>query len=473
MLNPHGIFQKAGPADFAEEFLRKKGWLVRELRRLLYWKENYYQFVGTHYQRIPDEELKSYIVRWLQSHPELRSSATSHMVNNILLNIRGIAQLADSTELQSWIGPAEIRQPNHISMSNGIVDLGKLIEGSKDILREHSPKFFTLASLPYSFDSSASCPHWLRFLEQVLPNQEIRQFIQEWFGYNLIFETALCKFVLYYGEGANGKSVACLVQRELLGEKNVSSVGLESFNPTRTFPMAATVGKLANIVEELGEIDKAAEGILKQFVGGSQMSAEEKHKTPFQFYPTARLTFATNVLPRFADRSEGLWRRLVLIPFGVRITDERKQKREYLDPKFWRYEMPGIFNWSIQGLIRLKDRGYFLEPKACREAKAAFRRDANPAKTFLQEHYQEANVGSITGQLIYREYCEYVRGNGQQPLGAPQFGQELARVFPNAQKSENAIRQPGGQRSHVWYGIKPRVDEEPAGTGDTDFETFR
>ena len=41
------------------------------------------------------------------------------------------------------------------------------------------------------------------------------------------------------------------------------------------------------------------------------MTFDKKHKDPLQVNPTARLVFATNRLPKFADRSDGIWRRFV------------------------------------------------------------------------------------------------------------------------------------------------------------------
>ena len=83
------------------------------------------------------------------------------------------------------------------------------------------------------------------------------------------------------GEGSNGKSVICKVFTLLLGEENVSSEPLEMF--TDKFRLYNTLGKLANITAEVGELDKVAEGLLKAFVVGDPMSFDantSRHSRP-------------------------------------------------------------------------------------------------------------------------------------------------------------------------------------------------
>src|SRR5205814_4102 len=147
------------------------------------------------------------------------------------------------------------------------------------------------------------------------------------------------------GEGANGKSVVCGVLTALLGGGNVAHVPLESFG--ERFALNQTLGKLANIASEVGELDKVAEGKLKGFTSGERMMFDRKGRDPVEAMPTARLVLATNNRPRFSDKSDGVWRRMLLIPFQVQITAE---ERVYgMDkPDWWieKGELPGIFNWA-------------------------------------------------------------------------------------------------------------------------------
>src|SRR5581483_7120619 len=159
-----------------------------------------------------------------------------------------------------------------------------------------------------------------------------QRLLQQWAGYLLLQDTSLQRFLVMVGEGANGKSVACEVLIALLGEDNVSTEPLELFGDR--FRLAETLGKLANITAEVGELDKVAEGILKAFVSGDLMSFEMKYKSAFKARPTARMMLATNNMPYFSNRSDGLWRRAMVLPFVVQIPEAEKNA-EMTNREFW------------------------------------------------------------------------------------------------------------------------------------------
>jgi len=228
--------------------------------------------------------------------------------------------------------------------------------------------------------------------------------------------------------------------------------------------MASMQGKLANVVEEIGEVDRASEGIVKQLVSGADIGIERKFKDGFIMTPTARLTFASNVLPRFVDRSDGLWRRLLLIPFGVQIEEEKQDKR-LATMEFWEQsgELPGVFNWALEGLRRLQERGYFQEPQACRQVKQRYRMESNPAQGFLEDYCIAQDGATIPSMELYKAYAGYVSELGQHPLGSAQFVRQVERTFVGASLSRNARYLPNGKRGRVWSGLRMRMayDDEP------------
>src|SRR5205085_6404521 len=133
--------------------------------------------------------------------------------------------------------------------------------------------------------------------------------LQEFFGYLLYYTTAAQSFLFLVGEGANGKSVVLASMHAMLGPDNVSTVPLEDFG--RRFAMAQTLGKLANISPEVGELDRTAEGTLKAYTSGDPMTFEKKGHDSFTAPPTARLVLSTNNVPRFSDKTDGVWRRIL------------------------------------------------------------------------------------------------------------------------------------------------------------------
>src|SRR5262249_34236655 len=243
------------------------------------------------------------------------------------------------------------------------VDIESLLEGASPALIPASPDWFSTVRLRYSFDPSAKCPQFDGFLQEMFEADEERiRIVQQWFGYCLTSDTSQEKFLMLEGEGANGKSVLLDVLTALLDPSNVSHVPLESFGDK--FQLTMTIGKLANIASEVGEINRVAEGVLKSFTSGDRMYFDRKCIPGIEAYPTARLILSTNVRPRFADKSAGIWRRMLLVPCRVTIPPEKQDKD--LKSKLCR-ELPGIFNWAIRGLSSLRKAGRFVEPQVCRE----------------------------------------------------------------------------------------------------------
>jgi P4 family phage/plasmid primase-like protien len=316
-------------------------------------------------------------------------------------------------------------------------------------------------ALAYAFQPDAGCPQWHAFLQRNLAGDPgTIALLQQWFGYLLLPDTSLQRFLLLVGEGANGKSVICAVVQALLGDRNVCTVPLEFFG--QRFHLVETLGKLANIVPEVGELDKIAEGALKAFVTGDPMQFERKHKAPFTARPTARLVLATNNAPQFSDKSDGIWRRVLLLKFAVQIPLE--ERIPGMDKAWWwgaAGELPGILNWALAGLFRLRQHQAFDVPCVCRDAIDTLRAESNPARRFLQEYYQ-AGSGEVEKESLYERYREWCGKNGHHSLATNKFAVEVFRAFPRAE-----ARRPwkNGTRIHVFAGLVERVDDDEGDFG--------
>jgi P4 family phage/plasmid primase-like protien len=353
--------------------------------------------------------------------------------------------IPDLVEMPSWLNDSE-RNGNYIVLQNGIIHLESLIYNKEGSFLKHSSEYFSGNLLPYEYIPNARCEKWMDFLNEVQPDPIIQGLLQEFFGYCLIHDTSLHKFLLLTGEGANGKSVLCSTLSSVLGYENVSTISLEMFNGR--YSLIATLGKLANVVSEIGEIDKSAEGYLKAFVSGDRMPFEQKYKPVFTAKPTARLVFATNTLPRFVDKSEGLWRRMLIVPFNVVIAEE-KQKVSLEDEL--RMELPGILNWALTGLIRLRERGKFIQPDASKTAKTEYQLEMNPAKAFLQDCCEVDVQSEVLIGNIYYAYNEYCKNGGFIAMNSANFGKEILRAFPNCKKQRKRVN---GVKVAFYMGIR-------------------
>ena len=401
-------------------------------------------------------------MRFLGENEITRAKANKGFAKDVVANLQGVCLLERLVEQPSWLLALGAKHaPDCVSMENGVLDIVALLRDDAECFKPHSPAFFSCVTLPYRLDLNAKCPRWQRYLDEVQPNADVQDFLQEWCGYCLTDDTSLHKFVILEGDSRHGKSVFCKVLRALLGRENVSAVPLEAF--AEKFALSHTIGKLANIVEEIGPIDKMAEGHLKAFVGASEMTLDRKHKEAVTVEPTARLVFATNNRPRVTDRSKGVWERLVLVPFPIEIPLGKRDP--HLAEKLYE-ELSGIFNWAVFGLDQLRKRGHFVEPDVCAGLKEDYKLEVNPARAFIEDSCEVCEQGEIEKGELYRLYVDHCKDGGYVALNECHFGREVARWyrdFTGRDLPEPVRRRVGNQRARFYQGIRQVTDETGGG----------
>ena len=142
--------------------------------------------------------------------------------------------------------------------------------------------------------------------------------LQEFMGLSLVpGDMRFERFLIMVGVGNNAKSTIAKTWTAMLGPDNISHVPLDKLGGE--FRLYKTMGKLANIVADMNDVTKTAEGLLKQLVSGDSINVNRKGRDPITMRPTIRLAFGCNKLPEFADRSNGIWRRMIIMPFLKQI----------------------------------------------------------------------------------------------------------------------------------------------------------
>lgn len=435
------------------------------------YRDEFWEWDGRRWKAVPDGEMRcrcgAFCKRTLDefNRLELQTSTaeerptvpkvTRELVSNVFQALGGMVLVSRDVPQPCWLGEEGPDDRPYLALENGLLDVAAFLGGRVDVLRSHSPQWFSPVCLPYRFDPDADCPVWRSILDRNLGGDTGKaRLLQQWAGYLLLPDTSQQRFLMMTGEGANGKSVVCAVLRALLGDGNVSSVGLELFGDK--FHLAETLGKLANVVPEVGELDRIAEGQLKAFVAGDAMLFERKYKQPFTARPTARLVLATNNPPHFSDKSDGIWRRVDLLRFTVQIPPG--ERRPGLDKvEFWEQsgELPGILNWALAGLADLRREGRFVVPDHCGSDLRELRMDSNPTRRFLTERY-EAGSGATPTLEVYERYKGWCQQTGHRQVSDTTFGKEVVRAFPMVERKR---RGPRHARYWAYVGLQLRVEE--------------
>lgn len=435
------------PHRLANAFIEQFGQFEGK-QRLWKWRDEWYNWnhITKCYREIPKSELKDQLNGFVKKKFDIAAEeegkkprkVTAEVVNNTIAALGSMCLLRTSAiqSMPAWLGTGDA--PKYIPLTNGLLDYSTIstAEKAEDVLHPHTPEWFSVDCLAASFDPAATCPKWLAFLHHNLEGDAERiAILQEWFGYCITHDTSFQKFMILNGEGANGKSVICAALIALLGIDNVSTVPLELFG--ERFQTTSTLGKLGNISADVGEIDRAAEGQLKSFISGDMMYFDRKGMSPINAYPTARLMIATNTLPHFNDKSSGIWRRVLLLPLNVTISEDARVPG--MDKAKWwaeQGEISGILNWAIVGRERLYANGRFTSSDVSKQKLLEYREDVNPTLEFCNTELNYSEGSWTETADIYNAYKKWCEQNGhKKPMGNRKFGKELTRWITDANKS--------------------------------------
>lgn len=305
------------------------------------------------------------------------------------------------------------------------------------------PGYYLRTKLAFPFDRAATSPLWLRTLDEIFRDDPDKvqkiAFLQEIFGYLTVPVTHHQVMFWLWGEGSNGKSVILQIMIHLLGKENVSNVSISKLG--QRFYIAELVGKLANINDEMGARVVLQDETLKQTISSGRQMAERKGEHPFSFEPFARLVAASNHLPETADTSHGFFRRVKILSFTRRFTEAEADKSL---PKKLVAELPGIFNWALEGLQRLEvQQGFTIVPSSV-EALNDYKNQANPVAMFVSDiliqdkpqMHSDLPQRTPTGD-VYAVYKRYCQAKSFPFLNSSQFGMEMKRLGLIASKSNS------------------------------------
>ena len=290
-----------------------------------------------------------------------------------------------------------------LNLENGMIDLNEMT------LISHGAQWRSTIRIPVQYDPEAQCPRFMQFLREVmLDDGECVRVIQEIMGYCLTSEMKLQKAFFFYGAGSNGKSVLAAVMERLCGLENVSHTPLSTLN--KKFGMQELPGKILNISPENDSYGKDIDTqMLKSITGGDIVAVEQKYKTASSVQMRCKLLFLLNQLPTTKDTSYGFYRRLVLSPFD-RIFKPEEQDRSLLTKLY--AELPGILNFALEGLQRLRQQQYQLSPaKRIDGALEKYRQAQHPVLQFVEELVRVEETAKEKRSLFYDVYKIWTRQN--------------------------------------------------------------
>jgi len=314
------------------------------------------------------------------------------------------------------------REPWLFNVQNGTINLR-----TGELQPHRREDFLTkLAAIEYPTEPGVDAVLWLDFLNRIFDGDgELVGFVQRLIGMALVGEVQEHVLPIFYGTGANGKSVfvetICGVLGDDFAMMAASTLLMASGSDRHPTEVADLFGKRFVAVVETEDGKRLAESTVKGLTGGDSLRARRMREDFWQFKPSHSVFMATNHKPTVRGNDHAMWRRLKLVPFAVTIP-EAEQDRE-LTTKL-RAEWPAILKWAVQGCLDWQQRG-LGEPKSVSEATNSYRSAEDILGSFLDGWCLIGPSYQVKSSALYAKYKQWAESSGETVQTQTRFGKQM------------------------------------------------
>ena len=315
-------------------------------------------------------------------------------------------------------------------------------------LMPHDPADLITFLSPVTYDHSAICPTWTRFMQEVFAGDaDMVAFIQRAVGWSLtgvVKERAL--FFLYGDTGKNGKTTMVETIMKLVGNCGESSygygrkVGADTFMKSRNSEdnqrKAATLaGPRFVCTSEVDEEHRLNEQHVKDITGGDTLEGRRLYQEAFTFKPSFKPWMYGNHKPEIRGTDDAMWSRVRLVPFEVSFLG--REDLELADKL--EAELSGILNWAIQGCLDWQRTG-LRPPAKVQAATQAYRDEMDVFGPFIAECCVVHRTTEVRASDLWAAYRTWCDANGVKEQTQTKFGKYLNSKGIHTERSNGVKR---------------------------------
>lgn len=318
---------------------------------------------------------------------------------------------------KEWLNPS-----GKLNLTNGVLNL----ETMK--LLPHSEEQGFTYELPYAYEPSAECPLFAKFMKEITLNRaSLINVLLEFMGYAISnMECHYDKALMLVGGGSNGKSTFMDVMKALVGQDNYSGLMLNDFGSDTS--RYSLYNKLFNISEETPRRSLSDNAYFKNLVSGGTTVFRKLYHPAFCADNKAKLIFACNEMPDNYDPTDGMFRRLLIVPFDNKFTDSNKD--DMIKYKL-EEELSGILNWVITAYHRLKKNNRFTKSREIEYIKEEYRRNSDTVLDWFEENFihEPAIDDFYPSRKLYQDYYENCAEIFVRPIPFRKFSSRLKAIL--------------------------------------------
>lgn len=422
----------------ADRFIDRYG----NLYKFSYVEKKFYIYDGTKWtlddrgsiRKLIDEMIESMKKEKVVHNEDVTEEEAKEFFQKFYKKTRGTQSkknITDELKHRRPVTPDSFDKDNMLlNVANGYIDLT-----SRELYKHDINKMFSqIANTDYSEKMQPSV--WLDFLNDIFAgDKEVIRYIQKALGYSLTGSTREQVMFILHGKGRNGKSIFVETIAEILGDysNNMQAKSLMVKKNDNVNTDIARLSKARFVTSsEPNEGFRFDEGLIKQITGGDKVTARFLYAEEFEYTPKFKIWVSTNHKPIIRGTDDGIWRRLVLIPFEVQIPEEKVDKD--LKYKLLR-EAPAILNWMTEGAYMWMREGLDM-PEKLKSAGQSYRTEMDVIEQFIQEECRRIEGGRAKGSRLYDLYKKWADENSAYKMDNKKFGQKMKEKFKSKKMND-------------------------------------
>lgn len=357
-------------------------------------------------------------------------------VRDLMANYPGVAVPVEAFDVRR----------NVLVMDNGTFDLDDMV------LREHRPSDMVTKELGFAYDPGAVADRWLKYLEEVLPDPEIRAYIQRAVGMAMLGDTSEGAFFVLWGQTGCGKSQFLEVLNAVFGDYGATAAA-SAFRESRngddsrkSNSLHALRGTRVVLTSETSKRSSLDEELVKRVTGGDTVTSHALYESEISWKPQFTMFMGTNFKP-VLDASDGaIWRRVKPVNFpNTFFADDRPTENRVKDLGQFMIdtELAGIFNWVLAGVEQYRKHG-LADPDSLIDTVREYREDSDPVQTWLTEASNDGTIilepdAEVRSSQIHAVFANWLRINNMAKVTQNAFSRRLEALGYVAKKNGSGL----------------------------------
>jgi P4 family phage/plasmid primase-like protien len=330
--------------------------------------------------------------------------------------------------------------------------------------RQIEKKDYISMTLGYDYNPEICNQEVHQFINDILPEKDIRDYVLKKMSESLNADIPNTHFIMFIGNGANGKSQLLNLMKLAMGEF-AEKIEVTLLTRKRNDATSANSEKIKLRNKRFAFLSEPEDGesfnvsLLKEMTGSEEIVARGLYKESVTFQMEAKLFLGCNELPTLKGEDTALWRRIRVVNFNSKFVENPKEENEYNIDITLPSRMKADITWRQTFLNILLEYYYksVPEPQDVTVKTKEYAQDNNEYETWFEEHIVEKEISILQLKDLAQTYYNTERVHSKMTSKIKlEFEKYIQKRFPlvgHECKKSQIMLNGGKERYNGWLGL--------------------